>query len=346
MAAGEDEATHAGEVYGMRALLSKDCRGIDFTWWDTGNKEALAKTKEKYKRPDAPNILDKSNEAIWFVKGNVIKFSTDENFIKNRVMRATQLTGFCPPVIASTRHMYKYQEVEGKVLSEVITLPLFNLFLEYSVAFWQQHELNQDDQIVFRQVCLTFYRDKTEQRIQQFFQTFQRSDGTERINGVPMPTLTDLLAGLDWDWLADGLPGMFHGDFHLENVLWSETNERFTLLDWRQEFGGSITTGDIYYDLAKLLHGLIVSHELITRHLYEVEWHDNEIRFDLLRRHILVECEQRYEEWLRDHGYEVRKVRLLTALVYLNIAALHHYPYCLLLYALGKQMLKNNLEIA
>jgi hypothetical protein len=32
-------------------------------------------------------------------------------------------------------------------------------------------------------------------------------------------------------------------------------------------------------------------------------------------------------------------VRTLTALIYLNIAALHHDPYSHLLYALGKDML-------
>ncbi len=344
MASGEDEAIRTGEAYGMRSLLSKDVRGIAFTWWDTGNKESLAKTKEKYKRANAPNILDKPNEAIWFVNDNVIKFSTNEDFILNRVKRATQLTEFCPPVIDSTSHMYKYREVEGKVLSEVITLPLLDIFLDHSASFWQRYELNQDDQIIFRRACLSFYRDKTEQRIQQFYRTFQRVDGTERINGVPMPTLADLLAGLDWDWLSDGLPGRFHGDFHFENVLWAEKNERFTFLDWRQEFGGSLTIGDIYYDLAKLLHGLIVCHELITRDLFEVVWNENEIRFDLMRRHLLVECEQQYMEWLAENGYDARKVRVLTALVYLNIAALHHCPYCLLLYALGKLMLKNSLE--
>jgi hypothetical protein len=344
MTSGTDETIRTGEAHGMRALLGKDVQGVAFTWWDTGNTEALAKTKEKFKRADAPNILDKPNEAIWFVERNVIKFSTDAEFIRNRVARAAQLTGFCPPVTASTDHMYKYQEVEGKVLSEVITLPLFHRFLDYSASFWQRHNLSPAEETAFRQACLTFYRVKTEQRIQQFYRTFQRADGTEPINGVPMPTLATLLGQVDWDWLADGLPGRFHGDFHFENVLWSEKNERFTYLDWRQEFGGSLTTGDIYYDFAKLLHGLIVCHELIARDLYEVEWHQDGIRFDLLRRHILVECEQQYENWLGENGYDVRKVKILTALIYLNIAALHHYPYCLLLYSLGKQMLSNNLE--
>lgn len=339
MAAGGDRAIREGEAYGMRALLDNSIRSLAFTWWDTGNKESLARTKEKYKRPNAPNILDKPNEAIWFVDGDVIKFSTDEEFIRNRVKRTSQLAGFCPRVIGSTSHMYKYQEVEGRVLSEVITLPLFHRFLDHAAAFWQHHELNPDEQIAFRQTCLTFYRDKTEQRVQQFYRTFNRQDGTERINGILMPTLADLFAGLDWDWLAEGMPGRFHGDFHFENVLWSEKTDTFTFLDWRQDFGGSLTTGDIYYDLAKLLHGLIVCHELIAENHFFVDWTTDQIKYDLFRKQILVQCEQFYSDWLIANGYDRKKVSVLTALIYLNIAALHHYPYCLLLYVLGKEML-------
>ncbi|HML73033.1 MAG TPA: phosphotransferase [Anaerohalosphaeraceae bacterium] len=345
METGGSEAIHTGEVYGIRPLLAGDIQAKRFTWWDTGNMNSLAKTREKYKQPDMPNILDKPNEAIWFVGDAVIKFSADEAFIDNRVNRAIHLAGYCPPVVSSTGHMYKYHKVEGKVLSEIITPQLFEHFLDHSAVFWQRYELKSDDWVAFRKACLVFYRDKTIQRIQQFYETFQRTDGNECINEESMPVLTDLLERIDWNWLSEGIPGRFHGDYHFENILWSESDKRFTFLDWRQEFGGSLTTGDIYYDLAKLLHGLIVCHELIARDLYKIVWKRDQIRFDLLRRQVLVDCEKRYEKWLAEQKYNVRKVKMLTALIYLNIAALHHYPYCLLLYALGKQMLKRSLEM-
>jgi hypothetical protein len=343
MVAGGDRSIREGEAYGMRSFLSKHLKGVEFSWWDLGNKESLAKARQRFERSRGPNILEKPNEAIWFVNGSVIKFSSDEEFIRNRVERASRLKGFCPPVTASTAHMYRYRKVEGKVLSGVITLPLFDRLLDHAASFWRRDDLNPEEQIAFRQSCHMFYRDKTDQRIRQFYEKFGRADGTEPINGVPMPTLADMLAGLDWNWLSDGIPGRFHGDFHFENILWSEQERMFTFLDWRQEFGGSLTTGDIYYDLAKLLHGSIVSHELISRGGYEIEWNPDEIRFNLLRRQISVECEGRLEAWLVEHGYDVRKVRVLTSLVYLNIAALHHDPYSLLLYALGKYMLQETL---
>ena len=158
-----------------------------------------------------------------------------------------------------------------------------------------------------------------------------------------MQTLNALLHAVDWDWIADGLPSRFHGDLHFENILWSSHEQLFTFLDWRQDFGGSLSIGDVYYDLAKLLHGLIMSHELIVREHFWVDWNEQEICFDFHRKQVLVECEQYFDQWLESEGYDRKKVYVLTALIYLNIAALHHNPYSLLLFALGKVMLSNEI---
>ena len=148
---------------------------------------------------------------------------------------------------------------------------------------------------------------------------------------------------MDWDWLTDGIPCRFHGDYHFENILYDSQIDKFKFIDWRQNFGKLIDSGDIYYDLAKLLHGLIISHELIAKDEYSAVWTDNKIEFDFTRKQKLVECEKYYYLWLADNGYDVKKVKVLTALIYLNIAALHHFPYVLVLYALGKQMLYDSL---
>jgi hypothetical protein len=92
------------------------------------------------------------------------------------------------------------------------------------------------------------------------------------------------------------------------------------------------------------MHGLIISHEIITRDFYTVEWSQDEITYDFHRKQILVECERYYLKWLDDNQYDSTKVVVLTALIYLNIAALHHHPYNLLLYALGKSMLHQAME--
>lgn len=340
---GGEEAIQAGEGFGFRALLPNNITAREFTWFDTGNPQALERARDVYSEPEAPNILEKANEAIWFVHDQVIKFSDDQKFISNRVKRVNELKGFVPDVTGERPNMYRYLKVDGKVVSESVTLPLFERLLEHSKSFWVKKDLNISEIRDFKETCLKFYRDKTFERVDLFYENFSRQDGTESINGQPMPKLDTLLGKLDWNWLADGQPGRFHGDFHFENMLWNAENQRFIFLDWRQDFGGDLSTGDIYYDFAKLLHGLIISHELIAGDYYKIEWLPNTIAYDFHRKQILVECEQYLGSWLEVQGYDRKKVWVLTALIYLNIAALHHHPYSLLLFALGKSMLNQEL---
>lgn len=344
METGGEQAIQSGEAHGLRALLPLQVRAHGFTWYDTGNPQALAHAREVYQEPGAPNILEKSNEAIWFVSDQVIKFSDDQKFIANRVKRVHQLQGFVPEVTGVQPHMYRYPRVEGKVLSEVVTIPLFERLLEHCADFWTRETLSAAQAQDFRGTCKRFYRDKTFERVELFYRNFARQDGMEPINGVSMPKLETLLNAVDWDWLAQGMAGRFHGDFHFENILWNAAQQRFTFLDWRQDFGGDLATGDIYYDLAKLLHGFIISHELIAGDFYRVDWRLESIKYDFHRKQILVECERHFRTWLEKHGYDRKKVWILTSLIYLNIAALHHAPYSLLLYVLGKDILSRELD--
>jgi hypothetical protein len=344
MIQGGDLAVQRGECYGMSALVVKGITAIPFNWYDTGNPEMLKRARNAIRKPDGPNILEKPDEAIWFVNGTVIKFSADSNFIRNRVKRSEILGDYCPHVINMGTHMYQYKEVKGEIFSEAVNLPLFRQLLEYSKEFWEIVKLPPVEQQKFQQTCHRFYHDKTKERIHLFYNRYQHSDGNESINGEPMPLLSELLNGIDWDWISKGLPGRFHGDFHFENILYSKENQKFTFLDWRQDFGGSLEIGDIYYDFAKLNHGIIISHELITKSLFSVEWGDDVIHYDFHRKQVLVECEKFFEEWLVKEGYDLKKVRMFTGLIYLNIAALHHYPYCLLLFCLGKRILFRELN--
>jgi hypothetical protein len=341
---GGAEAIETGEAYGMRALVSRNIRAHGFTWYDTGNPPALELARAIYQEADTPNILEKANEAIWFVGNQVIKFSDDEKFIANRVKRVQELQGFVPVVTGASPNMYRYLKVQGKVMSEVVTLPLFKQLLDHCQRFWAKKNLTPVAAKDFNTTCMKFYRDKTFERVALFYKNLNRKDGTESINGVPMQKLDELLNSIDWDWLSDGLAVRFHGDFHFENILWSPETNQFSFLDWRQDFGGDLSTGDIYYDFAKLLHGLIICHELIAKDLYEVEWTADAINFDFLRKQVLVECERHFGAWLVAEGYDKKKVWILTALIYLNIAALHHHPYSLLLFGLGKSILKHELE--
>lgn len=341
----QEDALLQGESVGLRAILEKsDIDAHKFTWFDTGVTVELDATRRRYHTDGGPNILPKPDEAIWLLDDKVIKFSNNEEFIKDRVERSKLLKGFVPSVTGFTKHMYSYDYVQGDVMSKCVSLPVFKQLLNSSKIFWKKADLNQEESKKFYDDCMSFYKDKTYKRVKQFFDTFKKEDHATVINHVWYSPVSDMLRQVDWDYLADGLPGRFHGDFHFENILYNEASGDFEFLDWRQNFGGSLSIGDIYYDLGKLLHGLIMCHELVAKDEYEIKWEGDEITYDFNRKQILVECENYYYKWLAENGYDVNKVKTMTAIIYLNIAALHHYPYSLVLMALGKEMLQKCLD--
>lgn len=340
------EVVTQGESYALQALCQKGVlKAYPFVWHDTGTPANLTAAVVAYRPEVQATILPKANEAIWFVDDQVIKFSNDVSFIANRVERVRHLQGFVPTLTASSKHLYCYRRVEGEVLSRVAQTTDLDRLLEHCDSFWRPTHLTESQSERFRGDCLKFYRDKTYERVELFYLNFRQHDNAFVVNGENMPTLASLLDSVDWHGLSDGMPGRFHGDFHFENILLT-ADGRFSFLDWRQDFCGELSYGDVYYDFAKLNHGLIVNHELISDGHYEARWVGQQLNFGFLRYQRLVECERAFSDWLNRRGHDVRKMRLLTALVYLNIAALHHAPYSLMLYGLGKRMLFQELKHA
>jgi len=336
-----DGTTNQGESFALASMVkNQPVKGVKFSWFDTGTTEALAYANQVFRKEDEPNILPKTHEHIWFCNDRVVKFSTDEKFIAERVDRAQKfLGGYVPAIEGSTTNMYCYRNVEGSVLSETITVSRFQKLLLWLEGLWGDRQLlTAETREIYRQ----FYQDKTIKRVQAYFDRFGYEDVPQQINGVYVPSVGELLSKVDWTWMSEGVPVRFHGDLHFENIL--DTTDGFSLLDWRQNFGGLSDYGDIYYDLAKLLHGMIVSHGVINRGLYDINIDGTTVNFDILRRQILIDCETLLYRYATKHHYDYNKVRMLTALIYLNIASLHHQPYAEMLFHLGKGMLFNILE--
>ena len=98
-----EEVFSKGESFGLQKLVNDSTvKAHKFTWFDTGVTVELEATRQRFKLKDGPNILEKANESIWFLKEKVIKFSSDTSFIHDRVERSKILVGFVPPVLSST----------------------------------------------------------------------------------------------------------------------------------------------------------------------------------------------------------------------------------------------------
>jgi thiamine kinase-like enzyme len=331
-----------GETFAFRKMIHLGIEAKKFTWFDTGNVEALQKTIDFFDTKEY-NILKKPNESIWFIEDKVIKYCGDKDFISERVKRNKSLNGLIPRITGYSDYMYSYKFVPGTILSRCIDVNIFNDLLEELKTFWKIKTLSEDLAIEFRQKCLGFYQYKTYKRVDNYFVRYNYEDSEEIINGVKCPKLMDLLERIDWDHISNGIPSVYHGDLHFENILLSDTGN-FVLLDWRQNFADIIEYGDLYYDLAKLLHGIIVSDDMINNNHYIVKDDDNNIKINIFRNQTHVEIEHMFFKFLKEEHYDIQKVKILTALIYLNIATLHHYPYSKFLFYFGKYMLNNILN--
>lgn len=333
-----------GELFGMRDLLCLGVYAKKFTWLDTGSVEGVEKAR-KYFDTGEYNILPKADESIWFIDGKVIKFSLDKDFVFERIERSKRLNDeLIPKILDFRENYYTYQYKNGSILSKCVNLPIFsNLLNKLEKDFWKIKEIDEEEKHSFNKKCLDFYKIKTKSRVDKFFTRFNCEDSEHRINGIHVPTVKDLLHKIDWDVISNGIPSSFHGDLHFENILLTE-EAKFLLVDWRQNFSGSLEYGDIYYDFAKLLHGIIVSHDMVKNDLYLIDEDENIININIHRNQTHVEIEQAFYKFLYDKGYDVKKVKILTALIYLNIAALHHHPYSNFLFFFGKYMLNNILN--
>lgn len=305
-------------------------------WYDTGSIQGYEHALDELS--DFEN-LQKQDEAIYFFDERVLKFSVKESFIANRVKRAKRFGSAVPQILEHSPNFYSYAYAQGRLLSEISDIrSQFKRLLDWSQqSIWQPLMLTELEKEEFRSLCNVFYKDKTYGRVALYYDRFDNKDRVEQVNDINMPTTGELLKNIDWKLLSQGVPATYHGDYHFENIL--DAGASFVLLDWRQDFGGDLRFGDVYYDLAKLLHGLIINHGIIRKNLFSVQ-RDQEITyFDFNRKQALVDCELILKRFCETQGYDWSKVRILTALIFLNICGLHHDPYCHLVYYLGKAML-------
>ena len=163
------------------------------------------------------------------------------------------------------------------------------------------------------------------------------------INGVLVPSLKTLLNKIDWDYICKGIPSGFHGDFKFGNILVSTDTEtqlqKFTLIDWRQDFGGILEYGDIYYDLGKMYAGIILSEKNIRNNQFTFDMSGSSVYYKYFLDSGLLNAKEDYEAFITKNGFDISKIKIIAGLSFINIATLHNYPFDHLAYYLGKDIL-------
>ena len=328
------ENTTLNDCQTIEGMIKDQCKFklIAFsTWFDIGNTTSLGHARASAK--DHFDNLDKIDESIYLFEDFVIKFFYDKDIIAKRVKRAEILKSLVPEIESVKENFYRYKFIKGDLYSRVVNPTDFKIFLNWARAnLWIKNETVGKDK--FKEVCYDFYHDKTLKRIKKFLDENNLQDGEETINGEKVPVIETLLSKIDFDSLSESEQYRMHGDFILDNIL--KTEDSYCLIDWRQDFGGLTESGDIYYDLAKLNHNLTVNHDIINANQFIIKKQDHTIDCDIHRRELLVNCQTELHKFIVESGFDLKKVKILTGIIWLNMSPLHHYPFNLFLYYFGK----------
>ena len=331
-------------IHGFDGL--ENIKLIDFTWYDTGNNKSYHETKKVFSNDVVAN---KSDEAIFIDRGKVVKYFNDSEKAKLRVDRTKYLNGNCPETTMINDNMYVYDYVDGEMLSNISDEKLMRKFLDdcQENLFVKKEVKNKSE---FVSNCEEMYECKTKERVLKLSDT--KLDKVSVINGVKVKPIEEMLHDIDWDWFYEiATPSYFHGDLQPENILYDKGKDKFVLIDWRQRFGNSIKIGDVYYDLGKLYHAIMINGQSILKDMFSYEIKGSSGTVEFYAKSNLVYFMDVFKKFCSDNEYDWEAVELLGILQYFNICTLYdnfkdgRYGNFLFLYGkylLSKFLLRSN----
>jgi NDP-sugar pyrophosphorylase family protein len=304
-------------------------------WSDTGNIKRYKQTCEKYGQKY--DVLIKFNESLSFHGDKVIKFFHDKEKNKKRIARGKILKDMTPVILSESDNFHIMELIDSKPLSKI-----FQHKLIYKLLYWSKENLwvknNNLDKEIFFNNCYKFYHDKTINRINKCLDEKKCVD-YHKINNIEIGNIFDLIKKVDFNYLSNSEPCNYHGDFILDNILLKD--DKFCLIDWREDFSGDLYNGDMYYDLAKLRHNIHFNHENINRGLFNIEEEKENINVDMKCNYYLINQLEDYERFIRENELDLKKIKILTAIIWINMSPLHEYPLSNFLFNFGKYNLHN-----
>ena len=123
----------------------------------------------------------------------------------------------------------------------------------------------------------------------------------------------------------------FHGDLQFDNIIHHQ--DQFILIDLRESFGGQSNWGDLSYDLAKMYGGLLLNYSLIKENKFFYDEQNSNIKIKVEEAHWQRGAREEFRQYIDSHQLNFSYIKLLTSLIFLNMAPLHNYPFDKFLYA-------------
>ena len=322
--------TQLGDVDVVQRMLNEE---IHFSykvfddWYDTGNLDSYCILKNTIK--SKITVIEKNYESICFFDDKVIKFINDKIINKKRYERGLSLYPLSPKILAYTENFLMMKRINGNLLSNV-----YNRGEIYKLLIWGKQNLwiDFDTNDKYIDMCNEFYIEKTIKRINNL--PFLMNE-KNIINGKKTTSVFELLTRINKSSIFTNTFCTFHGDFILDNIL--KVDDTYVLLDWRHEFGNNeLLYGDMYYDLAKLHHNMIFNHENINNNLFTFNQTSDNVIVDLKCNYFLIEQLNDFYKFVNENSLDMFKIKILTAIIWLNMSSLYESPLRDFLFYFGK----------
>lgn len=321
---------------GLEALIGHELITHSVEWLDTGTRENYIASLAHFEKNFS--FLGKSTDCTYRIGDRVIKYFPDAAVSKNRYLRAKDYQGVFCDVVERKSSFYAYRFQEGKLLSSDMCYADCHDFLHWAeTSLWRPLDVVKN---AFAAVCRDFYITKTLKRIEAFLQKYMPDDEPRDIliNSLKCPPAVELVKRLSEEFISGGLPSTYHGDLHADNVI--RTSDGFRLIDWRDSFGASVETGDRYYDLAKFLHVLDFSVEAMEAGDFSIARPQSEtVRLNHKGDYVALDARDAFWDHARERGYDQKRIQIINALIYLNMAPLYERELAVYLYYLGRYQL-------
>lgn len=303
----------------------------NFNWIDVGKFQQY----QDYIINSGGYDFSKTNEAIYIINDRVIKFFSDKKIVNQRFKKTKIVKGIFP-FLWKLNNFYYYNFVKGKTLYEVKKqTKIFYDFLEWADKnLWIKKKKDKG----FKKNCRNFYKDKTYIRLRKILKKHNGIDKL-RINNKHIASIKNLLNKLNWNKITKGESYFIHGDLQFDNILYTGS-KNFTLLDWRQSFGNYVDKGDIYYDISKLLGGILINYKKIKMNKFYFRESKTNMDFKVLEsKKILKNNFLLLHNFILRKKLDLEKIYTLTALIFLNMSPLHHSPFDKILFGFSKELL-------
>jgi len=289
------------------------------SWIDFGNLEVYKDVVNQLGKYD----FTKNDEITYITNNKVIKYWTDNTIANKKHKKYLTNPKVYPSNVKYKNNWLTYDYFSGTTLYCHDDITCFDSYLKWlDEDVWIQDK-NKD----IKTQALSFYKNKTIERVNKFLKKYPDLTTVTHINDVEVKDFTYYLNSIDWEMLInDVLPSFTHGDLHFDNTIIS-SNNTYKVIDWRHEFGDIIEYGDIYYDLAKLYGGFVIDYSKIKENTFKLEYKDSKVYLEIPHAKNYEFYLKSLTEFIKNKNYNIKKVKLLVPIIYWNMSPLHTDPF-------------------